>query len=229
MDGATVTRLTDLRVVFGHQSVGRNIVDGVRDIVSRQDAGWPIVELHGLSSAARGWLAHGPVGRNGDPRSKTRDFCDLLGGPLGHDVDVAMHKYCYVDVTAATDVDALFSDYRASMSALRARRPEVTVVHVTVPLVRVRRGPRAWIGGMLGRRAPQPRDNGRRETFNDRLRAEYCGRLPVFDLAALESHASGTRALRPDYTDDGGHLNPRGREAVATALLEMLAALPRRR
>ena len=228
MDAATLKRLADLRVVFGHQSVGRNIVEGVRDIVSQLRGSWPIVDLNGRDDAARGWLAHGPVGRNGDPRSKTREFCDLLAGPLGGYVDVALHKYCYVDVTATSDVDGLFADYRTSMAALRRSRPQVTVVHVTVPLVRVRRGPRAWARTMLGGGASQPTDNARREAFNDRLRSEYSGQEPVFDLAALESSVSGARALRPDYTDDGGHLNPHGREAVAAALLETLAALPRR-
>jgi lysophospholipase L1-like esterase len=80
----------------------------------------------------------------------------------------------------------------------------------------------------LGRRSPRIADNARRELFNDRLRAEYGGREPVFDLAAIESGGVGPRSLRADYTEDGGHLNALGRRDVATALLALFSSIARR-
>jgi hypothetical protein len=75
----------------------------------------------------------------------------------------------------------------------------------------------------------------RRDEYNRLLRATYAGREPVFDLARVESTApDGTRvtvtwngitapALSPAYTDDGGHLNARGRLAAAREFLTVLA------
>jgi hypothetical protein len=221
-------RLARLRVMFGHQSVGGNILEGIRDILPTQTGGWPMLHIADAGGLSGGFLAHGRVGRNGDPRSKTYEFCEAVAGPLGAQIDVALHKYCYADIDAGTDVDGLFAGYRDAMSALRAERPTVTLVHVTVPLVRVRTGPRAWVQVAIGRKSPRIADNQRREAFNDLLRREYATREPLFDLAALESRGNGARSLRADFTDDGGHLNGAGRRHVAGTLLTLLAELPRR-
>jgi hypothetical protein len=229
LDGLAFDRLAGLRVMFGHQSVGGNILEGVRDILATQQAGgWQMLHIADSAEASGGFLAHGRVGRNGDPRSKTQEFCEAVAGPIGARIDVAFHKYCYADIDAHTDVDALFFGYREAMSELRAERPNVTLVHMTVPLVRVRTGPRAWLKRAIGRKSPRVADNARREAFNDWLRREYTAREPLFDLAALESRSNGTRSLRADYTDDGGHLNGAGRRHVAGELLALLADLPRR-
>ena len=220
-------RLAGSRVFFGHQSVGKNIIAGVRALLPPAPGfAWRIVELPGASPALGGFLAHQKVGRNGDPRSKTREFSQLVSGPLGSRLDVALHKYCYADIDAATDVAALFKDYRQMMAELQRQRPDVTLVHVTVPLVRVRTGPKAWLQRVLGRTSPRVADNARREMFNDLLRGEYAGRQPLFNLADRES-AGTPRALRADFTDDGGHLNDAGRRDVALGLLECLGGLAR--
>jgi len=69
------------------------------------------------------------------------------------------------------------------------------------------------------------------------LRHAYVGREPFFDLAKLEStFPNGSQstftkdgniyaALVPDYTNDGGHLNEKGRRIVAEHLLVYLAQL----
>jgi hypothetical protein len=73
----------------------------------------------------------------------------------------------------------------------------------------------------------------RREQFNELMRAEY-GPKELFDLAKFEStYPDGTRergdkshfALVPDYTDDGGHLNARGREVICVQWLDFLSSL----
>jgi hypothetical protein len=220
MSAAKLDRVRGLRVAFGHQSVGANIVDGIRDLMA-----WRVVDAGTTLPTDGGFLAHGRYGQNGNPRSKTRAFCEAMAGPLGAQIDIALHKYCYVDIECATDVDALFADYRSAMRAVRAERPRVQFVHVTVPLVRVRTGVQAWVLGAMGRKSPRLADNARREAFNERLRREYLSREPVFDLAAAASRGTGPRSLRADYTHDGGHLNPIGRRAVADGLLALLAEL----
>ena len=139
------------RVFFGHQSVGANVMEGVADLVAAE----PRLGLRVVTDAAAldagGAFLHGPVGRNGDPGGKTDDFAARLDGPLAGRVDVAFHKYCYVDVTAASDVPALFEHYRQTMARLAAAHPAVVFVHVTTPLVTVPTGAATSVKRLLGR------------------------------------------------------------------------------
>ncbi len=232
------TALAARRIYFGHQSVGANIMDGVADLLAAE----PRLGLHVVTDAGPlergGAFLHGPVGRNGDPGGKTDDFAARLDGPLAGRVDVAFHKYCYVDVTAASDVPALFAHYQRTMARLAAAHPGVRFVHVTTPLVTVPGGPAAAVKRLLGRTSVRAADDLARERFNELLRGTYAGREPVFDLAAIEStRPDGSRealdvgghrayALVPAYAADGSHLNEVGRRRVAEALLVFLARLP---
>ena len=226
------------RVYFGHQSVGANIMEGVADLVAAEPRLGLRVVTDAAALEAGGAFLHGPVGRNGDPGGKTDDFAARLDGPLAGRVDVAFHKYCYVDVTAASDVPALFERYRAGMARLAAAHPHVVFVHVTAPLVTVPGGAAAGVKRLLGRTPGRAADDLARERFNQLMREAYAGREPLFDLAAVESTrpdgsreaiaAGGARAyaLVPAYASDGSHLNEAGRRRVAEALLVFLARLP---
>ena len=57
-------------------------------------------------------FAHDAIGINRDPWSKVNDFCDLMEGELGGMVDIALFKFCYVDLKRKTDIDSLFNHYR---------------------------------------------------------------------------------------------------------------------
>jgi hypothetical protein len=226
--------LAPTRILFGHQSVGDDIVQGLAEI-----GGFRIVDITtgGTAPSAGPWFAHARIGRNGDPRSKSDAFAALLDTPWGRQADVALHKYCYADIHADTDVAALFAEYRQTMGRLQQARPDVTFVHVTAPLVRVQAGPKAGIKKLLRRMPHHYADNFARERFNDALRREYGGRAPIFDLAALESSRPGAAAERirfgpmsagsllPDYTSDGGHLNREGRLRMARALVVLLSGV----
>jgi len=231
----------DLRIYFGHQSVGANIVTGIGELVAARSAPpLRVVHLPAELPTDGGFFAHEPIGRNGDPAGKTDAFVDRLTGRIGDGLDVALHKYCYVDIGADTDVTRLFEHYRRRMSRLRETRPDVVLVHVTAPLRRVPSGPvtrlRAWVGPPPSQAAA----NAQRERFNDLLREACAGREPLFVLAAAEATMPDGRTWRPRlgrlavrslatrYTDDGGHLNPRGRAHVAGRLLGFLADLSRR-
>lgn len=219
-----------LRIFFAHQSVGRNVLDGLAELGSGQ---LQVVEGHSPLRAPA--LEHAAVGQNGDAASKLAHFERLLD-EVGPGVDVALVKLCYVDITADTDVVALFAQYRQLHARLRAKFPQVTFVHVTVPLTTVQGGLTGWVKSAVGQGAGGERENAQREAFNELVRAEYATQ-PLFDLARLEStRADGTaqtferrgarvRALAPEYSDDGGHLNARGRRLAALGLLEVLATL----
>jgi hypothetical protein len=232
------TALAARRVYFGHQSVGENVMDGVADVLAAEPRLGLRVVTDEAAPDAGGAFLHGPVGRNGDPGGKTDDFAARLDGPLAGKVDVAFHKYCYVDVTAASDVPALFERYRTAMARLAAAHPGVVFVHVTTPLVTVPGGAAATVKRLLGRVPGRAADDLARERFNELMRKEYAGREPVFDLAAVEStRPDGTRevldvggerayALVPAYASDGSHLNETGRRRAAEELLVFLARLP---
>ena len=230
-----IASITGKKTFFGHQSVGNNVVQGIRDLM-RSD---PRLKINIVKSADPQAIP-GPafvefeIGRNGYPRSKNDAFAAILDKGMGVQGGIAMFKYCYVDVDSSTDVQKMFEDYRGEISALKAKYAALKIVHITVPLTTAEPTTRAWIKSMLGRITTQD-VNVKRNEFNNLLRKTYSGIDPIFDLAAVESTQSdGTKSyftrdgkaiytLAPEFTTDGGHLNESGRQAAAQALLQILA------
>lgn len=226
-------KLARLRVYFGHQSVGENIVLGLEDL--KQRAGVSALEIVRLDPGVppRGpAFMHSAVGQNHAPGSKFDAFLALMDGPLAGKVDVALVKLCYVDIDKETDVDAVFARYVALVEAMKSRHPEVRLVHVTAPLM-VKEGYGRFkylIKSALG----MENDNVRRNRFSQLLRDKYAGEL-VFDLERIEStYPDGSResfdsgrhfGLVHGYTTDGGHLSEIGRRRVARELLRLLATV----
>jgi hypothetical protein len=225
-------------VLFGHQSVGTNILDGVQDLASREHVPLAIVDVGAAPGALPKGISHVFVERNGDPGLKLQSFDQALQrGPS--EVEVALLKFCFVDLFEQGDPKALFERYQASFRTLQARHPRTTFVHVTMPLTTIPSGPKAFVKRLLGRERSE-HHNQRREQFNAMMRAAYQGREPLFDLASLEStRLDGTRETYPldgqpvsmlvaEYTVDGGHLNGLGRQRAARELLRILASVPAR-
>ncbi len=230
-------RIAGLRIYFGHMSVGTNIVDGLRELSAEApDARLNIVETKNPAEVRGPVFAHSRIGSNGEPIAKLRAFVNAMDAEAG-EVDLAFFKLCFVDVTAGTDVRAVFEAYRSAMAGLRQRRPERLIAHVTVPLTTMGGGLKArmkrWLGGTPNGYA----DNAARAEYNSLLRSAYSGKEPLFDLAAAESLAPDGRptefshggrtcqALAPAFTEDGGHLNRPGRRQAAVRLAEMLCSL----
>lgn len=225
----TVARMS---IFFGHQSVGGNLLDGLRRLAAEQGVPLQIAER---APGAAG-LSHAYLGANGDPAGKIQAFTKAVdaGGPA----DVAMMKLCYVDFRAGTDPAAIFAAYQAAVAELRKRHPGTAFVHLTTPLTTIQGGWKPLVKRLLGRETSYA-ENARREAFNALLRAAYAGKEPLFDLARLEStRADGSAetvawngkqlpVLAAAYTDDGGHLNAAGQDRVARAFVSFLAGLPR--
>ena len=226
---------------FGHQSVGRNIIDGIRDLVTDYGVmSMRIIETKDAGRLTEAVFACVPIGRNWEPESKLAEFRQVLEDGLGDKVDIAFLKFCYVDVRSDTDPVALLDAYVKMVEVLRARFPNVTLVHLTVPL----RAPPSTVKGILKAnfkrilgRATVLDDNCVRMRYNELLRERFSGREFLFDLAGYESTDPGgmqwfvvwkgheVPVLVPSYTDDGGHLNVVGRRHVAEQLLIELAKL----
>jgi hypothetical protein len=220
-----------LRLLFGHQSVGEDILRGLRELQARGER-VPLVQ-EGRGPAAteepQAVITHFRVGRNGDPEAKIRDFVSAV--ETGADgLDVALFKFCYVDIDSRERAEKLFSAYTDAMDLLQKNQPSVRVAHCTVPLRTLPDGIRWKLKALIGKRPPQLEHNRARELFNDKLRARYGSNAALFDLARLES-GTGAAApgavpeLLPSYSRDGGHLNENGRAVVASAFLKFTQAL----
>ncbi|HWE42562.1 MAG TPA: hypothetical protein VG432_08650 [Gemmatimonadaceae bacterium] len=231
---ADLAQVAAQHVYYGHQSIGRNILDGVRVLGSA--TGSPPVKViasRQLGDAQAPALVEFTIGENGDPDSKTRDFAAVLATSRSTVPGTALFEYCFLDVTPATDIDRMFAAHREAVRAMKVRHPELTFVHVTVPLTVDEPAPRRFVKGILGK--PTSRDaNRKRNEFNALLRREYTGE-PIFDLARVEStQPSGSHTffvdgvdtvytLVPEFTADGSHLNAAGRRAAAIELLSVLS------
>lgn len=239
-DDATIDqlrRVASKRIFFGHQSVGHNLLDGIRDLAREARVELDIVE-GGPGFAADGpCIVHSQLGQNTQPLTKLEAFDKAMGAAGSAPAKIAFFKFCYVDFTAETDVEALFARYVKTHDALRQRHPDVTFVHVTVPLTVTQGGIKGYVKNLIGRGAWGERENVKRHEFNELMRARYAGKEPIFDLARVESTWEDGRpngferdgkfypSLVRAYTDDGEHLNERGRRHAARALIALLASL----
>lgn len=223
-------------IYFGHQSVGNNILEAARDLL-REHPQIPIRIVSGSPVAAAGVLNEFVIGENGDPQSKNASFLSVVERNLGPR-PILMLKYCYVDIDVRTNVDAVFQQYQETISRIKAKHPDATIVHVTVPLV-THSAVRDAINGVLGR-PTRPMRNAQRSRYNELLRAAYGGKEPIYDLAAVEARrADGSEevvslgdrrvyALAPEWAADDGHLNAAGRRHAAEAMLATLALVAAR-
>jgi hypothetical protein len=215
--------LPQLRVFFGHQSVGGNLLDGIEAVA-------PQLEVVPLDTAppTGGAFIEGRIGHNQHPATKDRAFLEALTG-LGA-VDLALYKYCYVDVGPETDPVALFAEYTRTLDAAPVR-----TVPVTLPITATEPDLKRWLKGLAGRPTQAALNTGRMQ-FNEMIRERY-GESGIVDLARMEStREDGSRCLveldgrqveclAPEFTDDGAHLNERGRRVVAARFVEALRDL----
>lgn len=228
------------RILFGHQSVGGNILDGLRDLQNANPGGvLKLVDLEKSSAPSGPFLGELRIGKNGDPASKCRAFGEKAREMLGDSLEIAVMKFCYADFNRETDVAAAIEHYRATVDSLRAVAPRLAIVHTTVPLVVRTAGWKKFVKRILGREESSDVANARRSEFNEMLKTRYRGE-PLFDLAAAEStYPDGTReafttqganayALVSDYSDDGSHLNATGRVIAAREFVRALASVARR-
>jgi hypothetical protein len=231
---ADLSVLRDARVLFGHQSVGGNVLDGVRELASRLGVEpIPVAADEGAPAAPGARFVEFKVGRNGAADSKLAAFEARVGraASAGEVFDVVAMKLCYVDFGPETDAKAVFAGYRRVIDTIRARQTPPVVLHVTTPLTTRLAAWKVMVKSLLRRPDARAVENLRRAEYNELLRRQYAGE-PVFDLAAVESgrpaSAEGPKpALLDEYSDDGGHLNAAGRDAAARAFVHALGTAVR--
>ena len=231
-------KLAQKKIYFGHQSVGYNIIDGIRDIMKEnQQIKLNIVETADESDFKWGVFAHSPIGENENPKTKIEQFEKLMEEGIGNKANLAFFKFCYVDIVSETDINTLFYDYKQTIERLKTKFPQTIFIHVTSPLMIVQSGPKAWIKKIIGRPIGGYDDNIIRNQYNELLNKEYNSKEPIFDIAKIESTLPDGTMLTfkkdekhyftvvPEYTYDGRHLNETGRRKVAERLLLYLTEL----
>jgi hypothetical protein len=229
---ADLENVARARVLFAHQSVGRNVLDGVQALADEAHVPVRIVEIEGAPPDDLPGIFHAYVGSNGDGDSKIAAFTELLGRSS---YDAALLKFCYEDLqTSAKGTDGLDDRYLSGIARLHSTLPDVRVIPVTSPL---RADPPGWklsIKRGIGWDVPDDTDNERRNAFNESLRKRVGG-SPLFDIATVEStlpdssrssFTAGSRTvytLARGYTVDGGHLNALGARRAAAEFVHVLS------
>lgn len=210
------------RILFAHQSVGRDMMSGLAELASGRGVDLNVVEARRISSDAPG-LYHFAVGENGDAPGKLRDLQEVATQQNLSTVDMVLLKLCYVDFTEGTDAEALARQYVSTLQELQLENPQTRFVAITTPLTTVQAGPKAWVKRLLGKAPYGVQENARRHQFNEVVRRHF-DEGTLFDLAQLEASDAAAAALHPALTSDGGHLNQLGRELVGAYFAKFIAA-----
>ncbi len=213
------------RLFFAHMSVGYNILNGIDAVYAEAAApSMPVVDLavdgslEGLPDAPM--VISTEIGRNGDPLGKLRNYDRMLRSGVAAQIDVALIKFCYVDVGHGSDVDALFAAYRSTLDGLERDFPDVVFLHSTVPVTVGPRSAKDHLKVLLGRD-----HNAYRQRYNALMREHY-GADRLFDLAAVEATSPTGRpstALYDGYSSDEEHLNEVGGKLAARSLLALIS------
>ena len=205
LTAADRARLASLRVFWGHQSVGRELMGGAGRL------GYAFQTVSSAADYPRVTRGEALVADNRDPARKVRSFRTLvLDQGIGGAVQVAAFKFCWIDFNTDTDLDAIERQYADAVTEARRRFPGLRILHVTPPLT-----------------SDEPRENRIRMAFGQRLRQRYAQTDVVFDLAEVQStRDDGGRCVRDNsavlcdaYRSDEGHFNDGGADRAAKAFL----------
>lgn len=228
-------KLAGMRIFFGHQSVGDNVVDGMRNVFEEHpQTKLNLVDTTDLASIESSAFLHSKVGVNARPETKVESFARIVESGGGAELDFAFLKFCYVDINRDSDPEAIFQLYQSAIADLSERFPDTTFVHVTVPVESAPVGAKGILKETIKailRRPGVVEDNSVRQRYNELLRSSYSDHEPIFDIARYETIGPEGRAsyrnlgsekvflMDSQYTNDGGHLNSTGRRMVAEQLL----------
>ncbi len=192
-----ICSLSTKKIFFGHQSVGDNILQGIRDVMASD----PRLKINIVTSAdpqsVSGFaFVETHIGVNRHPQSKDAAFAAILDKGFGAQGGMALYKYCYIDFSPTSDAQQVFENYRKRITEVKHKYPSLTIVHATVPLMAeetkgtVKEQIKRVLRRIIGR---DP--NVKRNQFNQLLRQAYEGKDPIVDIAEAEStHADGSRS-----------------------------------
>lgn len=216
---------------FGHQSVGINIIDGLKSlIIKNNDLNFIKIISHKeyLSlkipeNDSSFYFIHSFIGENGFPETKLEDFQNKLDTLTS--INAAFLKFCFVDIDRNTDVNVLYNNYINKIKYLEGKHNNIKFVYFTIPVTAKRNYFVLLAKTILGR----PDYSYKRNQINKLLRET--DNINLFDLAYLETNSENYKKenikehLLKEYASDAGHLNSIGSEKVALELLIHLNSL----
>lgn len=228
-----------MRIYFGHQSVGYNIVEGIETLssetgISVNTVGW---RDFGETGEPPAFIEFG-IGRNEEPYLKIDDFAQVVKENAMDKGAFALFKFCYVDFYENADVDAIFTYYKEKMYSLQEQYPDIRIALCTVPYEALQKGVKAVVKKAISRPLAGELENPVRYEFNQRILNEMGQDFPVFDLGRIEStEPDGTLCTyqmdgktypamtRLYATEDRGHLNELGSRTVAYNFISFFSEL----
>lgn len=226
-----IEKIQSAKIFFGHQSVGENIINGIKQL--NNDNNMNLIEKEEYQELPDSFFLHLKIGQNENPESKCNAFASVIDS-LNGNIDIVLMKFCYIDINRDTDVESLFEYYKTNMDSLIKKYPEVTFLHITSPLRYNAKGFGVWVRELLGRPNNSKLDNVKRNEYNNLLKTYY-PEESIFDLAKYQStYKDGEReyfemngnknfSLIEEYTNDGGHLNELGSKIIAAELINILS------
>ena len=235
------SELRTRRIYFAHHEIGSEMIAGLHETMRRNPAAkleiLAYAEPDKTDEAAESVfespaIVEAQSGRRGDPEKKIEEFSSFLRGSEGAKVDIAILKFCYGDIGRMTDTAALLERYAKAVDTIQRERPNIHIIHCTVPLKAEEHGMKGRMKRLVG--AGSDASNAARSRFNEALRQRFPA-AQVFDIAAIESRrpdgsfssveVNGKRVqtLASEYTEDGVHLNRLGRIVLARDFLVTLA------
>lgn len=234
-----LTRLASSRILFLHQSIGENLIDGMTLLAQERGVNLRFLSLDDWRDSGSG-IFHSRAGKNREPETKYQAWLSQVDSAAYESFDVAAFKLCFVDLglDAELNPDVLLGSYQRTLSMLSQKHPRLRILPITIPLEAPPAGKKSWVWRLLNRPLVTDPANILRHRFNQSLRRQFAGQ-PLFDLAAREStRPDGTRCtfpadgedipqLLPQYTFDGAHLNEAGKRMAAAAFILSLADILR--
>jgi hypothetical protein len=233
-------RLRSKKILLGHQSVGNNIIEGIKHLANHNpELGLNVELIHSPDDFDQPLLGHFLVGKNGDPKSKCDSFKEIMDSGIGNKVDIAFFKLCYVDIHGTTDLRDITDYYVKTMEYLKNKYSNVTFIHVTIPLTAISEDFKTKVKSLIKKIMKKSHlvyaANIQRNKYNNLIYYHYYDKDPIYDLAAIEytwpnghqqsfmHSGKAYYSLVPIYTYDGGHLNDLGQIQAAKALLKQLS------
>ncbi|MBU1087117.1 MAG: hypothetical protein KKD05_06315 [Candidatus Omnitrophica bacterium] len=230
--------LANKKIYFGHQSVGYNIIDGIKDVMTEMpNIKLNIIETKNPEDFKKGIFAHSTVGRNENPKSKIDDFKRIMDSGVGGKVDIAFFKFCYIDINSETDQAELLAYYKNTMNYLERKYPNTKFVHFSVPIRTTNNSFKARIRRFFNKDVWGDKENIARNKYNKNFMDEYVPNEDFFNIALYEAtlpdhslnycakRGNDYLALWSGYSEDGGHLSLLGKKYIAQKLLLFLIGL----
>ena len=204
-----IERLKKANVLFGHHTVGQNIIQGA------SAAGFTFHKVNFQADYAGGGFGSISLVDSDDSRRKVKTFGSIvLDQKMAATADVVALELGTSGFSESSKVTALKEAYSAHVDALRTTFPKVRLMHITPPLT-----------------TGISKENRARQEVSDWIKQTYGDRDVVFDLGGVEStrvdgrpcQGEKVRALCGEYGATDGRLGVEPAKRVAKAFLYALS------